>query len=566
MSDNTSTSTETSTEIMRESSTNDSDLITAGGANVNYIFVAFAVVTMSIAIVCNVIVFIVTAKTPKLHCISNALVSSLAVTDFARAAACMPLSIALQIDTAPPGFDTTFGMCSVYQTLFVSLGFVSTLSLAIISVERVFMIARPLVYQRVVTNHRAAVTIMTLWLAGFSYGWLQVMSFHGPALSLASMREQIRCNYVPSLELGSVDFVLTFLIPLTMMATAYAKIFMIVQSQMRRIHSTISGTIPSCWYSRSSACHKDSVGDHLSGIQIHGAIPRNIETCANAVACKRRAISDTYNSKRANKNTGSQPETSHNDTHQGTTEMNRGIFRVGTLTQDESTGDSRHPNNTDHAANDLPLADVGQLAKQLAPAVQVTFYDGNVTKICNEAIDAELHQQYSNYGISPKAPTNYTMTPFTRDAHRSISQKFGTIALKRSSIDIVNANGEQCIHADPRLSRRSTTCSRRSTIAVATITSKHRSSISQLLDNKATKMVAIVIGTFLLCWMPYKVVNLVASLCDTCVDDRSLTAVHMITYVSSAANPFIYSFYSGEFRMAFRRVLWNRATRRVLPQ
>ena len=552
---NTSTSTETATEIMRESSTNDSDLIRAGGATVNHVFVVFAVVTMSIAIVCNMIVFIVTAKTTKLHCISNALVSSLAVADFARAAACVPLSIALQVSTAPPGgFDTTFGMCSIYQTLFASLGFVSTLSLAIISVERAFMIARPLVYQRVVTNQRAAVSIATLWLAGFTYGWLQMMSVDEPALSLPSIQEQVWCNHVPTLELGSVDFVLTFLAPLTMMATAYAKIFMIVQSQMRRIDSTISGTIPSCWYSRSS-CHKDSVGNRLSGVQLHGAIPRNIETCGKAVAGKHRSNSDTYNQTRGDKTTSSQPEASHNDTQQRTMEMHRTVFRVGTLTQDESTGEgSRHPTNTEHAANDLPLADVARLARQLAPAVQVTFFDGNATKITN---DTKL---YSNCSNSPKVPPN--STAYIGDAHRSMSQQFGTIALKRSSI----ADDEQYIRAIPRLSRRSAACSRRSTIAVATLTCRHRSSISQLLDNKATKMVAIVIGTFLLCWMPYKVVNLMASLCDACVDDRSLTAVHMITYVSSAVNPFIYSFYSGEFRKAFRRVMWKRATRRVTPQ
>ena len=88
-----------------------------------------------------------------------------------------------------------------------------------------------------------------------------------------------------------------------------------------------------------------------------------------------------------------------------------------------------------------------------------------------------------------------------------------------------------------------------------TILQWRRRSIQRIKENKAIKMTAVVVGAFVVCWLPFKVTFLVKQLCPDCVSEITWTAVTMVAYSSSAINPFIYNFYSGEFRRALKRAL-----------
>lgn len=608
MSENISVNPETFTETMP-----------ADAADVNYVFILFTAITMLTSIIGNFIVFLVTAKTHSLHRISNALIISLAAADFTRATTCMPLSTALWfVKLKSVGFDTLFNICSIYQALHVSLGLVSTLNLVFISVERVFTITNPLVYQRVITEHRMAALIAALWVAGFSYGWLKIMWFHKPA---QVSPPQFVCRYVPSLVFGSIHFILAFVVPLTVMTAAYAKIITIVHSQMRRISSSMSVTIPSCWLSRRS-CHA-KCSRQTASMQSRDGAPANVETCVNMATCNHCSCPDITDQTLPSRNTGRCLETPHDNIrstkihtvttmHDPTNANTTSPANMSDMTSDhvikDKVGITNKINRTATkiawnknkrtqrrktlpsdmcvaCSHELPLTNVitiehcvsSHLAShrssslcsstrqrstgnndncptiafpRMKPKVQVISTDGNVMKMSNDVSDMGTYRDGQ-------------MTSFVQDPPRSIS----TIASKCPSAtdSDITVNTESWVSVST-LRRSCATNSRYNSIS-STTSSDHRkqSPISQLLDNKATKMTATVIGTFLLCWMPYEVIQLMACVCDVCVADLSLTVVHMITYVASAINPFIYNFYSCEFRRAFRKVLWNRASRRVFP-
>ena len=89
---------------------------------------------------------------------------------------------------------------------------------------------------------------------------------------------------------------------------------------------------------------------------------------------------------------------------------------------------------------------------------------------------------------------------------------------------------------------------------------------SRVKQLKATKTLAVVIGVFCLCWLPFFVIFVTFQYCrDECfVAPRlSKTARHFIItifvnilpVVNSAANPIIYSCFNVEFRKAFKRIL-----------
>lgn len=65
-------------------------------------------------------------------------------------------------------------------------------------------------------------------------------------------------------------------------------------------------------------------------------------------------------------------------------------------------------------------------------------------------------------------------------------------------------------------------------------------------------------GVFLICWVPFFCVNIVAAFCKTCIGGQTFKILSWLGYSNSAFNPIIYSIFNTEFRAAFKRILTTR--------
>ncbi|XP_063232237.1 dopamine receptor 1-like [Bacillus rossius redtenbacheri] len=74
-------------------------------------------------------------------------------------------------------------------------------------------------------------------------------------------------------------------------------------------------------------------------------------------------------------------------------------------------------------------------------------------------------------------------------------------------------------------------------------------------DHKAAITVGVIMGVFLVCWVPFFCVNIVAAFCKTCIPGIAFKVLTWLGYSNSAFNPIIYSIFNTEFREAFRRIL-----------
>ncbi|PVD29386.1 hypothetical protein C0Q70_08637 [Pomacea canaliculata] len=75
-------------------------------------------------------------------------------------------------------------------------------------------------------------------------------------------------------------------------------------------------------------------------------------------------------------------------------------------------------------------------------------------------------------------------------------------------------------------------------------------------DHKAAVTLGIIMGVFLLCWVPFFIVNPIAAFCSSCIPKLVFQILTWCGYVNSCLNPIIYSIFNTEFRDAFRRILF----------
>ncbi|OWF47241.1 D(2) dopamine receptor-like [Mizuhopecten yessoensis] len=96
---------------------------------------------------------------------------------------------------------------------------------------------------------------------------------------------------------------------------------------------------------------------------------------------------------------------------------------------------------------------------------------------------------------------------------------------------------------------------------------KRKEKSSSKREKKATKTLAIVLGVFLFCWVPFFTINIINAICiryelfssPMCnIDNFLFNSFVWLGYINSFLNPVIYTIFNPEFRKAFKKILTER--------
>lgn len=85
---------------------------------------------------------------------------------------------------------------------------------------------------------------------------------------------------------------------------------------------------------------------------------------------------------------------------------------------------------------------------------------------------------------------------------------------------------------------------------------KDRNILKMKREHKAARTLGIIMGAFILCWLPFFLYYVSTSLCETCQCPEVVTVIMFWTgYFNSALNPIIYAYFNRDFRNAFKNTL-----------
>lgn len=79
-------------------------------------------------------------------------------------------------------------------------------------------------------------------------------------------------------------------------------------------------------------------------------------------------------------------------------------------------------------------------------------------------------------------------------------------------------------------------------------------------ERKVTRMVVVIVAVFVLCWLPFFIINMV-NLVVIIPESSTTAAIYffavVLSYANSCANPVLYGFLSDNLKQSFKKVRAN---------
>ncbi|EDW83078.2 uncharacterized protein Dwil_GK22505 [Drosophila willistoni] len=478
------------------------------------VFSTFIVLT----VIGNTLVILAILTTRRLRTITNCFVMSLAVADLLVGIFVMPPAVAVHLIGS---WQLGWVLCDIWISLDVLLCTASILSLCAISVDRYLAVTRPLTYSRKRRSKRLAlIMILIVWLLALAITCPPMLGWYEPGRrDLRECRYNQNEGYVIFSAMGS------FFIPMAVMIYVYARISCVIASRHDNMTDISVHNKKFKRYTAADVENEFSEQEHSSG-QKHKHM-NAARTFSNQSIAKE--LHDIMLS----------------DSEVGVAAAAGGGGGGGGGGAASAGGINAHcqsllalPSSTHSVGgrNSYELTRPSSLKRTSTTSTTITTMTSGIGP-GSSLLDAQWQ------------PQQQPRTPSFRHSHLGVGAASATQQQQQQQ------QGHHHHHQHLQGGGQTTSA------AASNTNSKSLSNriTSLKKENKTTQTLSIVVGGFIACWLPFFIYYLITPfLAEHQVSRMLAKALTWLGWFNSAINPFIYAFYSVDFRAAFWRLTCKR--------
>ncbi|XP_070558408.1 histamine H1 receptor-like [Ptychodera flava] len=500
-------------------------------------------------------------KTEKrLQTVSNYFILSLACADMLIGMIVMPLSCAYILSHHWP---LGLAVCQIWLSIDYVCCTASILNLFVLSLDRYWSITSPLKYLRRRTGKRAAILISLVWLVS-SLWVIPVVGWHEFSHGGNRLVQPGHCDteFHTNTVFKVVTAAFNFYIPMIVMVFLYGRIF-------HEIRKRSNLSIGRCTYGHGGTTTSDeatyaytakkSSNDHDYHTEYEfdssNSNERDSEANRSRISDDRanftnvallRRLKNIIRTDKNNQTSSTSSMPLHSREHISTVTPHETLLQSETCVEDDSLrfdfghSNSNSPNGRisilrpPSNSNERKISFVSTPIPRKEPAPEV---------IWRRRSEEELKPPLLHHG-KPNHKERNNSHDATRSPYLSIA---GNSTAKTKKVDVRSG-------IVPKSAKKNTFKLGKLEHLIKP-PRKKRFSASLNRERKAAKQLGVIMGCFILCWLPYFIMFLIVTLCKDCVSENVYAVAIWLGYINSTLNPILYPLCNQNFRRAFRKML-----------